>query len=211
MSHSSDGAFLETEHAVYLCRDVTRHVVGENVSEMRYGISDDLAFAFIVFNPMLFVVLEIHFVVEIQRGRPCEMLEQLDWHVDWRTVLDTVLNLVCPSRLEKEAVGHAGIVLSVNRIADVDFAVPVFFAFLAEILERIYAVHRERRLRQRYRHVVRQGVLAVTGVQGEVEQVREACLECDTRLESVAEMLSDRHSVVFVVIVTHDVDVGGER
>ena len=53
-----------------------------------------------------------------------------------------------------------------------------------------------------------QGVLAVAAVHREMEIFPEARLIGDARLESVAQILCRADGVVFVVVVTHDIDVG---
>ena len=148
MSDGSDRAFLEPQHTVNLGGDVARHVVCEDIGEMRYGVSLHMTRAYGVPYPVFLIMLQIHAVVEVQRGGPGEVFEQLDRQVDRQTVLHAVLHVVEPSAiLEEETVWQTDVVLGVDRIAHVQLAVPVFLACFAHVFQRIDAVHRQRDLR----------------------------------------------------------------
>ena len=103
-------------------------------------------------------------------------------------MLYSVLKVVEPVRFEIEAVGHADIVFRVGSVTDVNVFIPSFLGWITDILQWIDSVHVECELWKRHRHDMGKRVLAMARVGGEVEQIAEAGLICDTRLESVAQV-----------------------
>ena len=126
-------------------------------------------------------------------------------------MLDTVLQIIEPTWFEKKAVGHTDVILRIGCIADIHVFVPSFLSCLANIFKRINTIHGKRDFWQSDRHYTSECILTMARIGCKVKQTAYARLIRDTRLESVAQIFVRRYRIVFVIVRTHDVNVGRER
>ena len=221
MADGTDGTPAEILHAIDFGGDSGGRTEVHQIVEAKEGVDLQVPRRVGVVNPLLFGALEIHVVVQSQGVRPREMLKQLDGRADGHGVFDAGLHIIAQhvfgptakvvlDAIEKHGVHTIDVGLAVQRVAHAEALVPAFLARLAYFLQRIEGVDGERDFGQRGCHLPRQGVLAVVGVEGEVDLAAKVGLVADTRLEGVAQLVCGGLGVVFVVVGADDVDVGGE-
>ena len=221
MAHSADGTLGKSHHAVYLGGEVARQVEVDEVAETMYGVGLQVASRVGVVYPLFLDMGEIHVVVETGRVGPGEVLEELDGQVDGDVVFDACLGVVAHyvfgplAEIVVEAVEQHRVDIvekdfAVHRIADIQLLVPTFFAHLAEFLQGIEAIDGQSQLGQRGGDLSRHRVLAVAGIEGEIDLSTEVGLVGNTRLEGVAQLFVGRRGIVLVEVGADDIDVSRE-
>ena len=125
-------------------------------------------------------------------------------------------HIACPlaeivvEALEKCCIYTTDVVLAIHRVVYVQILEKEFLARLPYLLERIDSVDGQRDFGQRGCDLPRERILAVRGIDGEIDLARKVSLLSDTRLEGITQLLGGVGSVVLVEVRAYDIDVSRE-